>query len=171
MPVCLESLRDAQMQTPLIYAVKAKRRDLVKFMVEEMGCHEGICLREPVYRGEKDGVVQEEEIREWNSSLLLDIAVSNFDIELLDYLLNSLYYLWTLSDLDLLLDSLYTHDFLDALPTVINGKGFRSIVLALTFEEQVVALEKTLMDKFDKDTLESISGFIDDALSQGLFAS
>lgn len=71
---------------------------------------------------------------------------------MLDYLWNDLYYLWDIADLDNLIDILYNNDFLDALSLVLKGKAFRSIMLSLSFDEQVFYLEKILFDKFDKDT-------------------
>jgi hypothetical protein len=79
--------------------------------------------------------VYEAEGKAWNSSLALLLAASNFDMPMLEYIWNELYYLWELDDLDKLVDYLYHSEFLDALPFIIKGKAFRNIILALPFEE------------------------------------
>mmetsp|Transcript_24355 Transcript_24355/g.18527 ORF Transcript_24355/g.18527 Transcript_24355/m.18527 type:complete len:83 (+) Transcript_24355:432-680(+) len=70
----------------------------------------------------------------WNSSLALMLAVNHFDTTMLEFLWNDIYYLWDLSDLDSLIDYLYNAEFLDALHYAMNGRAFKSNILALSFE-------------------------------------
>lgn len=99
------------------------------------------------------------------------LAISNYDMPMLEYLWNDHYYLWTLVDLDKIVDFMYQSEFLDALPLILKGKAFKNIILSLSFEDQVNQLEKILFDKFDKDTQFAIATFIDDALSVKAFAT
>lgn len=47
------------MWTPVLYAIANPNKivDLVKYMVEKVGMHTGICIKEPFYDSEKDGII------------------------------------------------------------------------------------------------------------------
>ena len=95
------------MWTPILYAVALKQLDLVKYMVEEIRPQTGICLKEPLYNSEDEGKDESTKGKFWCSGLALMLAVNNYDIQMLEYLWNDLYYLWELADLDRLIDCLY----------------------------------------------------------------
>jgi hypothetical protein len=78
----------------------------VKYFIEKVGSNGEICLKEPLYENESDGIYDAEG-KTWNSSLALLIAASNYDMPMLEYIWNELYYLWELEDLDRLVDFLY----------------------------------------------------------------
>jgi hypothetical protein len=54
---------------------------------------------------------------------------------MLEYLWNDLYYLWTIHDLDAIIDQLYNSDNLDFLHYILTGKAFKSIILSMSFED------------------------------------
>jgi hypothetical protein len=121
----------------LLYAVALRQLDLVRYIVENIKINTAICLKEPLYSSEDEGKDEGETSKGkfWNSGIALMIAVNNHDMEMLDYLWNKLYYLWELSDLDRVIDSLYQTECLDALPIILKGRAFHSIILALPFED------------------------------------
>lgn len=47
------------MWTPVLFAVANPNRlvEAVKFMIQEIGMHTGLCLKEPLYLSEKDGIL------------------------------------------------------------------------------------------------------------------
>jgi hypothetical protein len=48
---------NTKMWSPVLYAVANPNKlvDAVKFMVQELGMHTALCLKEPLYESEKDG--------------------------------------------------------------------------------------------------------------------
>ena len=107
-------------------------------MLEEIGCNSLLCLKEPLYENEKDGIIEEgvgktASGKFWLSGLALSLSVKNGDIEMLNYLWNELYYLWDINDFDQLIDTMYNYEFLDALSLVLKGRAFKSILLTLDF--------------------------------------
>ncbi|CDW84897.1 UNKNOWN [Stylonychia lemnae] len=163
-------LINTAMWNPVMYAIANPNKllELVKYMIEVIGVHTGLSLKEPIYDSELDGILESGEkstAKFWKSTLALSLAIKNCDIEMLEYLWNDHYFLWDITDLDQLMDTLYNYEFLDALSVILRGKTFVNIILSLSFDEQVFYIEKILFDKFDQDTQDSICTFIDDALA------
>ena len=94
------------MWNPVLYAIANPNRliDLVKYMIEVIGVHTGLCLKEPLYDSELDGLAgssgETTSGKFWKSTLSLSLAVKNNDIEMIDYLWNDHYFLWDIVDLD-----------------------------------------------------------------------
>lgn len=122
------------MWTPPMYCVALKRLELLKYIIEVLQINPELTLKEPMWEREDDTKFLPD-TKTWNSSLSLMIAVSNYDMPMLDYLWNNLYFLWDIDDLDRLIESLYKSEFLDALPVVLKGKAFKNILLSMSFED------------------------------------
>lgn len=100
------------MWTPVLYAIANPNKliDLVKYMIECLGLHTNLSLKEPIYESELDGILikgQTNTGKFQNCTLALSLATKNCDMLMLDYLWNDLHYLWDIADLDRLIDSLY----------------------------------------------------------------
>lgn len=66
------------MWTPILYAIANSNKlvDAVKYMIQEIGMHTTLCLKEPLYQSEKDGILPSSTTSKfWNSSLALHLAV------------------------------------------------------------------------------------------------
>ena len=102
-----DQIVSTEMWSPLLFCVAQKQLELLKFFISECKCNAELCLKEPLYENEEDGGKNEGAEKEWNSSIALLLAANNYDIPMLDYLWNELYYLWELEDLERIIE--YCH--------------------------------------------------------------
>lgn len=92
------------MWTPVLFAIAMKQLELVKFLVSK-GMNEEICFKEPYYQSEQQ--TYETSNKNRNTTIALMLAISNYDMPMMEYLWNDHYYLWGLNDLDKVVDFLY----------------------------------------------------------------
>ena len=56
-------------------------------------------------------------------------------MKMLDYLLNTHFYLWQLVDLENLIDFICKYEILDVLPLILKGKALINTILPLSFDK------------------------------------
>lgn len=120
---------NTKMWNPVLFAVYNNKLDVVKFLLLDItGINKYLCLSQNEFQSEKQTVCENQTLE--GSSLALMISISNKNVEMFDFLINDLFYLWTIKHLALVVKEIIHSNWSGgALKTLVNGKCFKKLFM------------------------------------------